>query len=382
VRRSHLQICAASLALTAGMTLAAPASAPAAQDELSGGTVTLEATDSKALKLKPSSLELPITSGAVDPVAGDGAVKAAGALRVKAGKRKAQVSITAFSFGANGGSGTISAKIGKKRVKGFGDLSGGTVVRDGLGARISGVAASLGADGAKALSRALKTKSKGGARAGGSGKIKAGEPLGSVSATTIPKTVEVLPGGSMTLHTDPDLLTKLLAHCINALPGSGGVYPIAPATQDPVSAAFTFPVTGGAMAPSLADGKVVTGGGQGLTKNVGGTIPYPCNLDPAVGTTVIQSELTTNFAGNSLAATVQLPGGTQVSTIANIDFSTGTRSFDPATNQITVTGATVTLHPLAATILNQIFPNRSGDPSNDLSEADVLGTLDLTATLR
>ena len=369
MHRSHVQLCAAGLAVIAGLVLATPA--PAAQDELSGGTVTFETTGSKALKLKPSSLELSITSGAVDPVGGDGTVKAAGTLRVKAGKRKTKLKIKSFSFGADGGPGKINAKVGKKRVAGFGELSGGTVVRDGLGAQISGVAASLSADGAKALKRALKSGKK----------IKAG-PLGSVSATTIPKTVEVLPGGSMTLHTDPDLLTKLLAHCINALPGAGGVYPFDSATQDPVSAAFTFPVTGSAMAPSLDDGKVVTGGGQAITKNVGGTIPYACDLDPAVGTSVLQSLLTANFAGNSLAATVQLPGGTQVSTIANIDFSTGTRSFDPATNQITVTGATVTLHPLAAIILNQVFPNRSGDPSNDLSGTDVLGTLDLSATLR
>ena len=378
--RSHLQLAAALLALTVCPALATPALA--AQDELAGGTVTLETTGSQALKLKPSSLKLSIKSGAVDPVAGDGTVKAAGTLRVKARKRKTKLEITGFSFGANGGPGTIDAKVGKKRVKGFGDLSGGTVVRDGLGARISDVAASLSASGAKALTRALKAKSKSRARAGGSGKIKAGEPLGSVSATTIPKTVEVLPGGSMTLHTDPDLLPKFLAHCINALPGSGGVYPIAPATQDPVSAAFTFPVTGGAVAPSLADGRVVTGGGQGITKNVGGTIPYACDLDPAVGTTVRQSELTANFAGNSLAGTVQLPTQTQTATIANIDFSTGTKTFDPATNQITVTGATVTLDRLPAIILNQVFPNRSGDPNNDLSGSDVLGTLDLTATLR
>ena len=64
MRRSHLQLCAASLALTAGLALATPA--PAAQDELSGGTVTLDATGSKALKVKPSSLEMSITSGAVD----------------------------------------------------------------------------------------------------------------------------------------------------------------------------------------------------------------------------------------------------------------------------------------------------------------------------
>jgi hypothetical protein len=343
----------------------------AAQDELSGGTVVLETASSKALKLKPGSLSMSIASGAVDPISGAGNVKAAGTLKVRAGKRKTTVSITGFSF-ANGGAGAIQAKVGKKRVNGFGDLAGGTVAREGLGAKISGVAASLGTGGAKALNKALKPKKK----------IKGGQPLGSVDATTVPKTVEVLPGGSMTLHTDPDLLPKLLAHCINAVPGSGGVYPIAPATQDPVSAAFTFPVTGGAMAPSLTDGKVVTGGGQGITKNVGGTIPYPCDLDPAVGTTVNQSQLTANFAGNSMAAFVQLPGGTQTSTIATIDFSTGTKTFDPATNEITVTGATVTLDRLAATVLNQVFPNRSGNPANDLSNTDVLGTLDLTAKLR
>jgi hypothetical protein len=383
VRRPHLPPFAAALALAAGLALAGPAAA--AQDELSGGTVTLETASSKALKLGPASLSLSITGGAVDPVGGDGTVKAAGTLRVKSGKRKSKVAIKGFVFGAGGGPGTIDAKVGKKRVAEFGEMSGGTVVREGLGARISGVGASLGADGAKALNRALKAgkgKGKGKGRAASSRKIKAGEALGTVSAITVPKTVEVLPGGSMTLHTDPDLLSKFLAHCINALPGTGGVYPVAPATQDPVSAAFTFPVTGGAMAPSLADGTVVTGGGQGITKNVGGTIPYSCDQEPAVGTTVTQSLLTANFAGNSLAASVELPGGSQTATIANIDFSTGTKTFDPATNQITVTGATVTLDRLAAIILNDVFPNRSGDPNNDLGNTDVLGTLDLTATLR
>ena len=367
--RSRQQLCAALLALAVGLALASPALA--ARDELSGGTVTLETAGSKALKLKPGSLSLSIKSGAVDPISGDGAVKAVGTLRAKAGKRKTKVKILGFSFGAEGGPGTIDAKVGKKRVSEFGELSGGTVARDGFGAQLSGVAASLSADGAKALKRALKPKKK----------IKAG-PLGSVSATTIPKTVEVLPGGSMTLHTDPDLLSKLLAHCINAVPGAGGVYPIAPATQDPVSAAFTFPVTGGAMAPSLAEGLVVTDGGQGITKNVSGTFPYPCDQDPAVGTSVLQTKLSANFATSTLVGVAQIPGATQNAAIAQIDFSTGTKSFDPATNQITVTGATVTLDRLSATLLNQIFPNRSGDPANDFTAADVLGTLDLTANLR
>jgi hypothetical protein len=382
MRRSHLHLCSVALALTAGLALASPALA--AQDELSGGTVALELTSSKALAFKPSSLSLPITSGAVDPVSGDGTVKAAGTVQVKVGKRKAELKISTFTFGANGGPGTIGAKAGKKRVNGFGDLIGGTVARDGFGAQISGVAASLSADGAKALNSALKAKKKKGkstATARQTRKIKAGQPLGSVSATTIPKTVEVLPGGSMTLHTEPSLLSTFMAHCVNALPGMGGVYPIAPATQDPVSAAFTFPVTGGAVAPSLAEGKVVTGGGQGLAKNMSGGIPYPCDGDPPVGTAVLQSQLAADFSGH-LVGVAQLPNATQNASIAVIDFSTGTKSFDPATKQITVTGAKVTLDRLSATLLNQIFPNRSGDPANDFSDKIVLGTLDITATLR
>lgn len=371
MRRSRLQLCAAALALVAGVTSAAPALA--AQDELSGGTVTLATESSDPLKLKPPSLDLSIASGAVDPVAGDGTVKAPGTLAVKAGKRKVTVKVSVFSFGAGGAPGKIGARVGKKRIGGFGELSGGTVARDGLGAKISDVAASLSAAGAKALNKALKTGKK----------IEAGDPLGTVSATTVPKTVEVLPGGSMTLHTDPDLLSKFLAHCVNALPGAGGVYPIAPATQDQVSAAFTFPVAGGAVAPSLDDGKVVTAGGQGLEKNVNGTFPYPCDGEPPVGTAVLQTELGASFAANTLIGVAQLPGGaTQNAAIARLDFSTGTKSFDPATNQITVKGATVTLDRLSATLLNQIFPNRSGNPANDFTGADVLGTLDLTAKLR
>ena len=255
----------------------------------------MELTNSKALKFKPQQPGACRSQAAtLTPSDGDGTVKAPGKLQVKAGKRKAEMKISTFTFGANGGPGKIGAKVGKKRVNEFADQSGGTVARDGLGAQTVGVTASLSAGGAKALDPGVLKAGK---------KVKAGQPLGAVSAATIPKTVEVLPGGSMTLHTDPGLLTKLLAHCINAVPGAGGVYPIAPATQDPVSAAFTFPVTGGAVAPSLAEGKVITGGGQGLVKNMSGRIPISVRgAIPAVGTAVLQTQLTADFGAASWSA--------------------------------------------------------------------------------
>ena len=54
-------------------------------------------------------------------------------------------------------------------------------------------------------------------------------------------------------------------------------------------------------------------------------------------------------------------------------------SADPATRQISVTGATVRLDPVAAFVLNGIFPNH-GPPSDDFAGGDEIGTLDITAT--
>ena len=417
---------AALLTLGAGLILSAPALA--AQDLLSGGTVTLELKSTKKLKLKPRTLSLAISKGNVDPVTGAGTIEAAGTLRAKSGKRnkksgkrkakksgkrnkksgkgKAKVRILSLTIGGSGSPGQIDAKVDKKRVNAFATLSGGVTTRQGFGASLSGIEAKLGSKGAKALNKAFsKTKKKkrkkkrGGASAARKkrskkGKVKAGLPLGTVSATTIPKTVEVLPGGELTLHTNTALITKLLNHCIDAigvLGGGAGVYPVAPATQNPLppvgDGAFRFPVTGGALAPDLTDGKVITGGGQGLTKNVGTVIPPlvgpECDLPPAVGTTVLNVNLTPDFLINGIYGDAVLPGGvTLAGSVGEINWGTGTRSLDPAAKKFTATGATVTLNAIAAMTLNNIFPNRSGDPSQDFSSADTLGTIDLTATLR
>ena len=374
-----------AVTLALAVALALSGTALAAPDTLSGGSVTLRLQSSKKLKLKPASLNLAIAKGKVDPVTGAGTVDAAGTLRAKSGKAKAKVQIISLTFGASGGPGQISAKVGKKTVEVFATLSGGTTTRQGFGANLSGISAKLGSKGAKALNKAFSKgkKKKGAASAAAkSGVVKGGLPLGTVSATTIPKTLEVLPGGGMTLHTNPALLLKLLAHCVDGAPGAGGAYPIPPATQDSLAAggAFRFPVVGGALAPDFSDGKVLTAGGQGITKNISAG---PCALAPAVGTTVLNLNFSPDFLVNLLYGQAVLPGGTTLDgAVGSINFNTGTRTFDPATKKFTVTGATVTLNAIAADTLNNIFPNRSGMPSNDFSPTDTLGTIDLTGTLR
>jgi hypothetical protein len=370
--------------------------ASAGQDELKGGSVMLKLQNSRGLKLKPKTLTLPITGGAVDPVNGAGDVQVNGAIKARRGKGKTKVKILTLTLGGNGGRGSITAKVGKDFVSKFGTLSGGTVARSGWGATISNVRATIAGRGAKALTRAFAPRKKkgNGASKSARGKVKAGQPLGTVSITTDPRSVEVVPGsGELTLHTQAvppgPFVNKLSQHCIDPLPTGSppGVAPIAPATSSGVGGAeYHFPVTGGAIGPDFSAGEVITGGGQTITKNSTLFVtPDSCpDAAPPNGTQLKSTDFGIAFDLNALRAIATLPSGTVLprAPLGAIDFSTGTRTVDPTTKTVTVTGATVTLADLAAPLLNQNFPNQSGMASNDFAAGDLIGTIDLTATLR
>jgi hypothetical protein len=99
-----------------------------------------------------------------------------------------------------------------------------------------------------------------------------------------------------------------------------------------------------------------------------------------VGTQLRSTDLSVAFDLSFVRSIPTLPTGTTLprAPLATIDFSTGSRSVDPATKTLNVTGATVKLADLAASTLNQVFPNASGDASNDFATGDELGTIDLT----
>jgi hypothetical protein len=369
--------------------LALSGTAMAGQDELKGGSVVIKLQKSRGLKLKPSSLTLPITGGAVDPIDGSGTVQVNGAFSAKRGKGKAKVKITTLTLGANGGAGSITAKVGKEFVSNFGKLSGGSVARTGWGATISNIRATIGGRGAKSLNGAFSGKKGKGAKKSARGGVKAGQPLGTiVSVTTEPRAVEVLPGGELVLNTDAmgAFVSKLASHCIDPLPSGSpaGVAPIAPASTSGVGGTvYHFPVTGGAAAPDFSAGEVLSGGGQQITKNhsINPLNPPGCDAaQPPVGTQLTSTQLSVAFDLGFVRSIPTVPGGTVLprAPLAMIDFSTGTRSVDPTTKTLNVTGATVKLGDLAASTLNQIFPNESGDPSNDFAAGDLLGTIDLT----
>ena len=378
-RRGLIAVGLAALACTLGLS----GIATAGPDQLKGGSVVIQLQNARGLKLKPKSLNLPIASGSVDPISGAGTVQVNGAFRAKRGKGKAKVKITRLSLGANGGTGSIAAKVGKSNVGAFATLSGGTVARNGFGATISNITAKIAGKGAQALNRAFSpTKGKGAKKSAG-GRVKAGQPLGTiVSITTDPLAVEVVPGtGTLTLHTDLGgaFASKLPQHCIEPL--SGGVAPIPPATQS--VADFTFPVSGGSAAPDFSAGEVVTAGGQTLAKNStlpGILTPASCpSAEPPNGTSLVSTEIGVDFAHSLLNSTAALPTGVSLrAPLAGIDFSTGSRSFEPSTNTLSVTNATVGLSFPAALTLNEFFPTQSGNPGDDFVEGDGIGTIDLT----
>jgi hypothetical protein len=360
--------------------LAISSSASAGQDTLKGGSVVIQLRGSRGLKLSPTSLNLPIAGGAVDPIDGSGTVKVSGSFKAKRGKGKTKVTITALNLGANGGQGSIAAKVGKKGVSAFGTLVGGTVARSGWGATISNVSASIAGKGAQALNRAFSPRKKGAKKSAGGG-LKAGQPLGTVvSVVTDPLAVEVVPGtGMLTLATNltGSFANKLPKHCISLM----GVTAIAPAVMELLPpGAFTFPVAGGSAAPDFSAGELLTGGGQNITKDDGALTPGTCpGATPAVGTKLASTDIGVDFAQNFLMSTATLPTGTALrAPLATIDWSTGSRSVDPNTKTLTVTGATVNLADLAAFTLNSFFPTQSGNASDDFVAGDQIGTIDIS----
>ena len=383
-RVSRRGLVAAVLAVFALLVAASPALA--GQDELKGGSVVLKLQKSHGLKLKPANVSFAITGGSVDPVDGSGTVQVLGSVKARRGKGKTKLKITAFNLGANGGQGSIVAKVGKDFVNGFGILSGGTVTRDGWGAKIENVSAKISAKGARALNQALSPKGNGASKSAGGG-VKAGQPLGRiVSLTTIPLSVQVVPNtGTMTLNTDAlgPFVSKLPKHCIDPL--SGGVSPIAPATAGGLGGAvYTFPVTTGAIAPDFSAGELFTAGGQTITKNStlpGVVTPASCtSSSPPTGSELKSTDLSATFDSNLLKSIATLPAGTALprAPLADIDFSTGSRSVDPSTKTVSITGATVKLSALAAPLLNQTFPTQSGSASDDFAAGDLIGTIDIS----
>jgi hypothetical protein len=383
IRRTAVGATLTTLALFTG--LLASSAALAAPDPLApSSSVVLKLKNFSGIKVKPKTLNLAITRGDLDPTTGAGTIETTGSFRAKRGGRKTKVKITALVLGANGGAGRIDAKVGKRKTKGFGKLSGGTLTRQGFGAKLDGVSAKLGSKGAKALSRALSPGSakKASAAAGG---IKAGKSLGSITVNAVPQTVTVLPGGTLEFEATTAFGLKLGAHCVIALV-PGGVEAIPPGFWSGLSGTpFIFPVTGGSIAPDFSAGRVLSAGGQRLTKNFDQDPPgaLDCTGPPALGTSMTLTEWEPQFEIKALAALTVVPAGSiGIGGQGTFDLNApgASTSVNPSTREVTITDAPVVMDPLAASVLNTVFPNGTPFPTFDFKGGDPLGHMSLHVT--
>ncbi|MEK6251243.1 MAG: hypothetical protein AABM43_04730 [Actinomycetota bacterium] len=382
--------------LAVSVALLSAPTAFGAGDPIASGTFNFKRSSgfkhqlkSNHVKLKPKAFSIKAGSS-VDPITGAGTLKV-GKITFKKGHKKLVYSNVKATLGANGGKGNIKGNNGK-----IFSLSGGTVVRNGFGATVSGVKVKLLKGAAKKINRKLGLHSlhKGSA--------------GSLTVAEQPQTVQVLSGEAVVAPALPSFLggpanavaSRLIDHCIDP---AGGVVTIAPATVAGLAQPFHFPITGGTVGPTGTAGVLQAAGGvrlqngkSGPTAPFGGLQPASC---PAVvpGATTSTSYLDqTNLAPNlellNIQANVLLggtsppnvlggPGDKGIAIGQSLDVSNATVSSDASAKTVKISGGVIKNNAVSSQTLNLFFPNAAGN-ANNFADGDIFGTATLTVTVR
>lgn len=397
---------AALVALALSVGLVASPSASAAADPVASGRFKLRISDGFEARLVRNGVSLNLSKvkfhkGSLDPTSGEGKLELGKLLFSRGGKKVVFGRLRAV-LGAGG------------RVKGSGgklfDLGRGHVRRNGFGARVSRVRVKLRKSAARKLNRKLGLHSLHRSR------------VGRISFSEQPKTVRVESGEALVTPIPPPVLggpaesvsAKVQYHCISPLVG---VAPIAPATQDGApTATFHFPAVGGTVGPAGNDGVVQLSGGVRLATGRSSSETtfvqppscpdLPMGSLPGPGVSTSYADIT-NLAPNLKLGNVQsnadlegtlpgcwtpgnppncgvLPGNKGVAIGQTIDLSHATVQADPnsAPRTVTIQGAVIRNNSTSVQVLSLLFPNASGDPSNDLADGDLFGTADLLLEVR
>lgn len=355
----------ATAALCAGL-VAAP-SVGAAGDPVAAGHLDLALSPELRAQLKKKRTwvklrGLSIEGGTVDPLSGSGSLELGGTVKFRhRGKR-----VVFGKLSATLGSGGVlrGSVAGRRGVTAIFRLDGGSVVRNGFGAEISGVRASFARPVVKRLKRKLGVR------------LPAGS-AGSLAVSTQPETVEVL-GGMATVNQDLSpggIADKLRAHCIDPV---DGVSPSGAATQPGgPGTPFQIPVSGGTISPNGWTAGVVQLAG-GLDVEVGGPgLPVGCPTTPEA--TIHFSNLAVDVARKSLSLHLTVSGpSSPFSGVLPVELAgdTGgvTFSADPVSHTLTAGGAALRVNDLTAWGMNAFLPHPGGTPSTQFAVGDLFGS--------
>jgi hypothetical protein len=320
-----------------GLMLAVAPAAQAAVD-LSGGQtrLTLNKGTAKALsslgvrvsttgnaKARGRHVQFPINGGAIDPATAAGRIRHSGGLRFAAGGTRVTLKNYVVKVG---GRITLSAKVGKGRVKILNLTGTPRVSRSGFGTNVRGLTAKLNRTAATTLNTVFGVKA-----------FTAGLPLGKVVVKAQPSQTDAATVGTL---------------------GSLGVTPgvVGPATLDAATLTASFPITGGKANLDLSAASITHSGGISLT--AGATVVNLTDFDIVVGASGVRLLATvTGAAGKVPIADLALGGAPSI-----------------AGRTITLSGVAVKLSAEAAGALNAAFGTTA------LAAGIPLGTATVTAT--
>jgi hypothetical protein len=370
MRRFRKRLLATTLAAAAFAAAAIAPTASAAGDPVASGHFDLSFSPAFKQRLKARHVSvrtqgLTIDSGSVDPTTGAASLKLGGSVQLKHRGKK-------FSFGhltaTIGSGGALRGTAGRHRPVTLFRLSGGSVVREGFGAMVSGVQASFG-PGARRLAQNLHFR------------LPAGT-AGSLTVQTQPATVEVL-GGTATVTENASLTSKLRSHCIDPVDGisvnGAATQPGGPGNP------FQIPVSGGTISPNgWTDGVVDLAGGMDI--EVGGPgLPSGCPTSSAA--TVHLANFAVNVANKSILSDFSVGGpyspwpGAVMRVELQGDVSHATMLADPANHSLTASGAQLGLDPTTVMVMNQYLPHANGTVT-PFAVGDVLGSAEMSVSTR
>jgi hypothetical protein len=265
---------------------------------------------------------LPVAGGKFEPVRVRGTVDHEGGLRFERGGRK--ILFRAPQLKTVARRSPWSVKLGGSQLK----LTSGAQVaisRQGFGEQVKATSLGLSAKAATRLAKKLDLR----------GVIKAGQPLGTSSTATQPRTVTLLEGGKAELTLDPGFDAKLKSLFV-------AVNPIFPAEHP---RAFTLPVFGGQVAPSGSEGIVATQGSIEFLQLGGGQVFWAgSSLDLAAR--AISPEVDVEPAP---------PYVGKVGPVAIATVGSGPFAADARTRRFALASTTLSLSAASADTFNEVF---------------------------
>lgn len=201
-------------------------------------------------KISDGAVVFPASGGKFDPVAEQGTVEHDGALVLTAGPRS--VPLKALALKTTRRRSPYAVKAGGSQLK-LADAGRVTIARAGFGERVAVADLTLGARLATRLGKKLRLR----------GVFEEGDPLGRALTVAQPLTAALRREGKVVLTLDPGFAAKLESHFI-------AVNPIFPAERP--GAEFSFPISGGSIAPDAFAGGLEAQGSLELLQLGGGQV--------------------------------------------------------------------------------------------------------------